>query len=57
MHRVIDSFEPGFMSEQMSPKTEKRRQMFSQMSPDLQAMLVGGLPAYMVEKLAKLDQE
>lgn len=58
MQKVIDSFkDEPFMLDSASAKTEKRRDLFSQMSPDLQQLLQGGMPMYMVEKLARADQE
>jgi len=55
MAKVIDSFEPGFMLDGASPKTERKRQLFAQMAPDLQQMLLDGMPEAMVERLARSD--
>ena len=58
MHKVIDSFtDAPFMSDSMSPDTQRRQKLFESMAPDLKALLDGGMPQYMVERLARSDME
>ena len=56
LRAVMSSFgDVNFMREQGSPKTEKRRELLASMSPDLQQMQAEGMPAYVLERLARMD--
>ena len=58
MNKVIASFtDAPFMSDSVSPDTQRRQKLFESMAPDLKQMLASGMPQYMVERLARMDQE
>lgn len=58
MHKVIGSMtDAPFMDKATSPDAARRQTLFESMAPDLKTLLDGGTPAYLVEKLARADQE
>ena len=58
MQKVIASFDAdSFMSEKSSPRTQKRRELLATMAPDLQQMQADGMPAYLLERLARMDKD
>ena len=58
MKKVIDSMNDApFMDESVSPDAARKHEMFAAMAPDLKALLEGGMPQYMVERLARSDLE
>lgn len=59
MRKAIDSMgnEQPFMVDPKSSEAKSREKTFASMAPDLKVLLDGGMPAYLVEKLARADME